>query len=115
MTGTVGGNGGTVSRLYFTVVGDTRPANVDDTSGYPTAIIDQIYTDITALEPSASILGFDGRLPVREPIGYAVRDATRSLPRGARQIPRRLLSGTGQPRVYRRDGVELRLGKIAMG
>jgi hypothetical protein len=51
VTGTVGGSGGTVSRLYFTAVGDTRPANEDDTSSYPTAIIDQIYSDIAALNP----------------------------------------------------------------
>jgi Calcineurin-like phosphoesterase len=51
VTGTIGGSGGTVSRLYFTAVGDTRPANEDDTSAYPTAIIDQIYSDITALNP----------------------------------------------------------------
>jgi len=51
VTGTVTGSGGKVSRLYFTAVGDTRPANEDDTAGYPTAIIDQIYTDITALNP----------------------------------------------------------------
>jgi hypothetical protein len=51
VTGTVGGSGGTVSRLYFTAVGDTRPANEDDTSAYPTAIIDQIYSDIAALSP----------------------------------------------------------------
>jgi hypothetical protein len=51
VTGTIGGSGGTISRLYFTVVGDTRPANEDDTSAYPTAIIDQIYSDITALNP----------------------------------------------------------------
>jgi hypothetical protein len=51
VTGTVTGSGGTLSRLYFTAVGDTRPANEDDTSGYPTAIIDQIYSDIEALSP----------------------------------------------------------------
>lgn len=51
VTGTIGGSGGTLSRLYFTVVGDTRPANEDDTAGYPTAIIDQIYSDIAALNP----------------------------------------------------------------
>ncbi|MGO8994787.1 MAG: hypothetical protein ACLQVI_15835 [Polyangiaceae bacterium] len=51
VTGTVTGSGGTVSRLYFTAIGDTRPANEDDTSAYPTAIIDQIYSDITALNP----------------------------------------------------------------
>jgi hypothetical protein len=33
------------------VVGDTRPATMDDNSGYPTAIIDQIYSDMVALQP----------------------------------------------------------------
>lgn len=47
----VGGNGGHVAKLLFTVVGDTRPANSDDIAGYPTAIIDKIYEDIAALQP----------------------------------------------------------------
>ena len=51
VTGTIGPTGGTISRLYFTAVGDTRPANEDDTGSYPTGIIDQIYTDIAALSP----------------------------------------------------------------
>ncbi len=51
ITGSVGPNGGSVSRLFFTVIGDTRPPNVDDTSGYPTAIISQLYTDISGLNP----------------------------------------------------------------
>lgn len=57
-----GGDGGTtatpdggvhtkVSSLFFTVVGDTRPPNANDVSGYPTAIIDKIYEDIAALNP----------------------------------------------------------------
>ena len=50
-TGSIGANGGSVSSLYFAVVGDTRPANVDGTSSYPTAIIDKIYSDIAALNP----------------------------------------------------------------
>ncbi len=49
--GAVGPSGGRVSRLYFTVVGDTRPATRDDTEGYPTAIIDQLYADIAAMTP----------------------------------------------------------------
>jgi hypothetical protein len=32
-------------------VGDTRPANYDDVSGYPTAIITKIFQDIEALSP----------------------------------------------------------------
>jgi hypothetical protein len=50
-TGTVGANGGTLSRLLFGVVGDTRPANYDDVSGYPTAIITKIFQDIEAFSP----------------------------------------------------------------
>src|SRR5215472_4355175 len=42
----------TLSKLIFTVVGDTRPASPDDTQGYPTSIIDQIYQDIAALNPA---------------------------------------------------------------
>jgi predicted phosphodiesterase len=33
------------------VVGDTRPANEDDPSGYPTAIITKIYQDVEAASP----------------------------------------------------------------
>ncbi len=51
VTGTVDGNGGTVSSLLFTVVGDTRPAVINDTAGYPSAIINKIYADIEALNP----------------------------------------------------------------
>jgi len=50
-TGTVGNTGGSVSRLYFAVVGDTRPPNTDDTSGYPTAIATKIFQDIQGMNP----------------------------------------------------------------
>jgi hypothetical protein len=50
----VGPTGGTVSRLYFAVVGDTRPANVDDTSGYPTSIITKIFQDMQGMSPQPS-------------------------------------------------------------
>jgi hypothetical protein len=49
--GGVTNTGGAVSRLYFAVVGDTRPQYPDDDSNYPTAIITQIYQDIAALQP----------------------------------------------------------------
>ncbi len=52
ITGSVGPSGGSVSRLFFSVIGDTRPANIDDTSGYPTAIINQLYTDVSSLNPA---------------------------------------------------------------
>jgi hypothetical protein len=51
VTGTVDANGGQVSRIYFGVVGDTRPPAPDDTSGYPTKIITQIYTRMQGLSP----------------------------------------------------------------
>lgn len=50
-TGSVGNTGGSVSRLYFAVVGDTRPPNTDDTSGYPTAIATKIFQDIQGMNP----------------------------------------------------------------
>jgi hypothetical protein len=51
VTGTVGANGGTVSRLLFAVVGDTRPPVINDTSGYPTQVITKIWQDIEAVSP----------------------------------------------------------------
>jgi hypothetical protein len=51
VTGTVGSNGGTLSSLYFGVVGDTRPPNYDDVAGYPTAVITKIFQDIEAYNP----------------------------------------------------------------
>ena len=52
VTGRVGATGGRVSRLYFVVVGDTRPANIDDTGGYPVAIIRKIFQDAQSLDPA---------------------------------------------------------------
>jgi hypothetical protein len=49
VTGSVTGSGGTLSRLLFAVVGDTRPAGFNDTAAYPTAIISKIYSSIEAL------------------------------------------------------------------
>ena len=51
VTGTIGNSGGSVSRLFFGVVGDTRPASINDTAAYPTQIITQIYTDLGAVAP----------------------------------------------------------------
>jgi len=38
-----------VSRLYFAAVGDCRPPSVDQTSQYPTAIIQKIFSDMASL------------------------------------------------------------------
>jgi calcineurin-like phosphoesterase family protein len=46
-----GPGGGLLDELRFAVVGDTRPANLDDTAGYPTAIVQQIFTDVEAETP----------------------------------------------------------------
>ena len=45
------GSAATSSDLIFAVVGDTRPATEDDTTHYPTAIINKIYQDIQAESP----------------------------------------------------------------
>jgi len=69
-TGSAGGNdaappgvgltGGTVSHLYFASTGDTRPilpaTDLDQTLDYPTAIIDQIFTDMAMLSPQPSFV-----------------------------------------------------------
>jgi hypothetical protein len=36
------------------VVGDTRPANIDDNAGYPTAVITKIYQDMEGFSPKPS-------------------------------------------------------------
>jgi predicted phosphodiesterase len=41
----------TIDDLRFAIVGDTRPANIDDTTYYPTAIVDKIWQDIAAETP----------------------------------------------------------------
>ncbi|MGH7295355.1 MAG: metallophosphoesterase [Polyangiaceae bacterium] len=51
ITGSVGASGGSISRLVFGVVGDTRPTNEDDPSGYPSSIISTIFSDLQAQSP----------------------------------------------------------------
>ena len=50
-TGSVAAQGGTVSELFFSAVGDARPPNEDDTANYPTAIITKIFQDLSATKP----------------------------------------------------------------
>lgn len=50
VTANVGADGGTVSRLLFVSVGDTR-GQLPLTSSYPTDVITQIFTRIEALSP----------------------------------------------------------------
>jgi hypothetical protein len=53
--GSINASGGTLSELRFAIVGDTRPASQDDTPGYPTAIIDEIWADIRIEHPQFAI------------------------------------------------------------
>src|SRR5947207_8081648 len=48
-SGTVGGGGGTVDRLWFATTGDTRPAECDQTNAYPKAAIAQIAAAMKTL------------------------------------------------------------------
>jgi hypothetical protein len=51
LTGTVTASGGSISRLVFGIVGDTRPSSEDDVGGYPTSIITTIFKDLEAQSP----------------------------------------------------------------
>jgi hypothetical protein len=46
-----GPGGGLLDELRFAVVGDTRPMNPDDTAGYPTQIVTQIWGEVEAETP----------------------------------------------------------------
>jgi hypothetical protein len=46
--GSIGINGGTLASLEFAVIGDTRPPVINDTKGYPSAVITKIYAAIQA-------------------------------------------------------------------
>ncbi len=73
VTGNVTDQGGTVSRLYFAVVGDTRPANEWKSSSdessypYPSSIISTIYSDITSLSPQPSFVVATGDYMYADP------------------------------------------------
>jgi len=68
-TGSVGLDGGAMSRLYFAVVGDTRPPSEDDTAGYPTAIITRIFDDVEALSPRPPFVISTGDYQYAAPTG----------------------------------------------
>jgi hypothetical protein len=68
-TGSVGADGGAVSRLLFGIVGDTRPPSEDDTSGYPTQVITKIFGDIQALSPRPSFVISTGDYQYANPTG----------------------------------------------
>jgi hypothetical protein len=53
--GSIGGQGGTLDQLRFAIVGDTRPATVDDTPGYPSSIIGEIWQDVEAEQAAFAV------------------------------------------------------------
>jgi hypothetical protein len=69
VSGSVTVSGGTVSRLLFAVVGDTRPPTEDDIAGYPTSVITGLYTDIQALSPTPSFVVSTGDYQFSNPFG----------------------------------------------
>ena len=50
--GNVGADGGVVTALRFAIVGDVRPATVDDTAGYPSMVVRQIWNHVAAARPA---------------------------------------------------------------
>lgn len=69
VTSNINANGGTESAIYFAVVGDTRPANEDDTTNYPSAIIDTIFTDVAAVTPAIPFVVSTGDYQFSNPSG----------------------------------------------
>jgi hypothetical protein len=52
----VGLDAGVAPRLRFAVVGDSRPAMIDDTAGYPSDVVSRLYGDVQALDPRPSFV-----------------------------------------------------------
>jgi len=67
--GGVNASGGSVSKLYFAVVGDTRPAIENDTAHYPTSVITKIYQDLAALNPPPQFVITTGDYMFAAPTG----------------------------------------------
>jgi hypothetical protein len=65
----VGPNGGTVPSLYFAVIGDTRPANLNDTANYPISIVTTIFQDIEAMNPQPQFVVTTGDYQYADPNG----------------------------------------------
>ncbi len=55
-SGSLGPAGGSLTKLVFACVGDTRPPDQDDTAGYPTDVITQIFAGIQATQPRPSFV-----------------------------------------------------------
>ena len=59
VTGPVGATGGSVDLLHFSVFGDVRPPNQNDTSGYPTASIQSVMRGMQTLGTQFAIASGD--------------------------------------------------------
>lgn len=66
---TISNTGGTANRLFFAVVGDTRPPIIDDTAQYPTPIITGIYQAIDAMNPRPQFVVTTGDYVFARPAG----------------------------------------------
>jgi hypothetical protein len=78
-----GPGGGLLDELRFTVVGDTRPANLDDTPNYPAPIERAIWTAVEAETPKPSFAVTTGDYMFASPSGPEV-DPQLDLYLGAR-------------------------------
>ena len=102
ISGTVGAGGGSISRLVFAVVGDTRPANEDDVGGYPTSIITKIFQDIEAQSPHPPFVSARATISSPRPARHSTAArAGQPLHAGAQGLLRVVLPRDGQPRVRR--------------
>jgi hypothetical protein len=68
----VGAEGGTTDLFRFAIVGDTRPAVEDDTAGYPTDVISQIWQDVAAEQPTPTFAIMTGDYMYAETSGEEV-------------------------------------------
>jgi hypothetical protein len=78
VAGQVGADGGALSRLLFAVVGDSRPATVDDTNGYPAHVVATLFSDIAALRPRPPMV-----LSTGDYVFASASRASRASPPGA--------------------------------
>jgi hypothetical protein len=58
-----------VDVLRFAIVGDTRPAMIDDTAGYPTAVIQKIWQDVEVHSPKPYFAVMTGDYVFAKPFG----------------------------------------------
>jgi hypothetical protein len=65
----VGPDGGKVNRLFFAIIGDTRPPGNNDTAHYPSAIITKIYDDIQTMNPRPQFVITTGDYMFASPSG----------------------------------------------